>query len=101
MKIRSLLALLPFLLVAADPRPRLVQLQLEQKDASALDHLEQMAALEPQQAPIWGLDYLRGHLLERLDRPAEAAAAFNSALMVSPSLARHSILRLAENRYRS
>ena len=52
----------------ADPRPELVELQLAGKPRQALARVEQELAARPEASRRLGLDYLRGHLLDRLGR---------------------------------
>ena len=63
--------LLSLLLVGIEPDPRiqLVELQARQESRSALALTEVLLAERPQWSRENGLDYLRGHLLDKLDRP--------------------------------
>lgn len=102
MKIWPLLvAALLLIGAAADPRPGLVELQMMDRHATALQQVEQIQAADPTRAQAWGLDYLRGHLLEQVQRAAEAPAAFQSALDAAPLLTDYAIFRMAQNQYES
>jgi tetratricopeptide (TPR) repeat protein len=86
---------LVFLAVAPyDPRPSLVQMQLEGRFREALTATEAALADRPEPSRGWGLDYLRGYLLERLGRE-EAGAAFASSLNSAPRLRLYSRYRMA------
>src|SRR6185436_2727656 len=56
---------------------------------------EQELAERPEASRRLGLDYLRGHLLDRLGDLQEASLAFGDAMAVSPDLALYSRYRLA------
>ena len=90
------LALLLAATAAPDPRIELVELQLQGRDAQALAATEALLAADPNNARALGLDYLHGHLLERLDRPREAMESFASSLSTVPLLRPYSRLRLAQ-----
>ncbi len=90
-----ILALLLIVSGVEDPRPELIQLQLEGKNQVALERVDQSLADNREVADRWGLEYLRGHLLERLENEHEAVAAFATALTVTPTLASYSRYRLA------
>jgi soluble lytic murein transglycosylase len=81
--------------VPGDPRPRLLELQLEGRHAEALAGAQQELADRPDASHQIGLDYLRGHLLALLGRPLEAAEAFGTAIGSSPRLSFYSRYRLA------
>ncbi|MDX1503564.1 MAG: lytic transglycosylase domain-containing protein [Thermoanaerobaculia bacterium] len=87
-------------LATTDPRIPLVELQLEGKPADALARVEATLAADPESRRL-GLDYLRGHLLEELDRPADAHRAFARAMAEMPELADYSLYRLALNQSRT
>ena len=57
-------ALVLMFLPAEDPRPSLVQLQLEGKIEAALVAVEVALASHSDEARRLGFDYLQGHLLE-------------------------------------
>src|SRR5215213_9071761 len=80
---------------AADPRPRLVELQLEGKTREALGLAEQELASRPASSRQMGLDYLRGHLLDLLGNPGEANEAFVEAMGATPALHFYSRYRVA------
>ena len=95
------------LALAADPRPELVDLQLAGRPAEALARVDRElagrsegaegteGAEQAEQARRFGLDYLRGHLLDLLGRRHEALAAFETAISRTPKLAFYSRFRLA------
>ena len=89
-----ILALLLMMTGVEDPRPELIQLQLEGKNRVALERVDEKLDENPAEAYSWGFEYLRGHLLERLEE-REAAEAFANALTATPSLAAYSRYRLA------
>lgn len=82
-------------LAAADPRPALVELQLDGRTREALDRVEQELAARPETARQLGLDYLRGHLLVLLGREQASIDAFSAAMSSSPLLLQHGRYRLA------
>lgn len=85
-----------FLSIAStDPRPLLIELQLEGRFREALARVEQEIDDRPEDSQRLGLDYLRGHLLDRLGDRAEAADAFADAMASAPRLALHGRYRLA------
>ena len=94
-----ILALLMMMSGVEDPRTELIRLQLAGETQSALDEVERALATRPTAADDWGLSYLRGHLLERLDRP-EAAEAFATSLGTTPELAAYGRYRLALSQLR-
>jgi soluble lytic murein transglycosylase len=79
----------------ADPRPRLVELQIEGKPREALAVVDQERADRPAEARRTGLDYLRGHLLDLLGSSREAGEAFVQAMAATPTLKLYSRYRLA------
>lgn len=79
----------------ADPRPRLVELQIEGKHREALGLVEEERAARPADARRMGLDYLRGHLLDLLGSSREAGEAFVQAMASTPALNLYSRYRLA------
>lgn len=79
----------------ADPRIPLVELQLAQNHAAALARVEAELAASPDAARRLGLEYLRGHLLLRLDRRADALQAFANTMGSTPLLGPYSRYRLA------
>jgi len=83
-----------------DPRPALVDLQLQGLREAALARADEAELADPEAADQWGLDYLRGHLLEALHQEGEAPAAFVSAMVSTPRLAAYGRYRLALNQYR-
>ncbi len=80
---------------AGDPRPVLVEAQLDNRTEQALAMTEQALATGGEGTAALGLDYLRGHLLDRLGRPHEAAEAFARAMAASPQLEFFSRCRMA------
>jgi soluble lytic murein transglycosylase len=97
-----MLTSLPLLLalVAADPRPDLVTLQLAGRSREALARVQLEEAERPALARQLGLGFLRGHLLELLGRPAESVPAFVDAISANPRLAFHCRYRLAAEQVR-
>ena len=85
---------------AQDPRPALVELQLQGRQEMALVRVDEAGVADPETAHRWGLDYLRGHLLEALEQEGEAPAAFVTAMISTPQLAGYGRYRLALNQYR-
>ncbi|MEM9556535.1 MAG: transglycosylase SLT domain-containing protein [Acidobacteriota bacterium] len=91
-------ALLVFSLLAATPDPRiqLVEHRVAQSPDEALAWAEALKAADPEAAAALGLDYVRGRLLEELERPDAARAAFADTLTSTPALAPWARLRLAQ-----
>jgi|GEM_PF-492430 len=83
-----------------DPRPALVTLELANRTRDALARVQEEAAERPAAGRRIGLDYLRGHLLELLGRPADSVPAFVDAISATPKLAFHSRYRLATEQVR-
>ncbi|HYH44746.1 MAG TPA: transglycosylase SLT domain-containing protein [Thermoanaerobaculia bacterium] len=83
------------LALVADPRPELVELQIDGRPFETLARTERVLAERPEEAQRLGLDYLRGHLLDLLGRPREAVAAFAATLTRTPRLAFYSRYRMA------
>ncbi|HEY0514998.1 MAG TPA: transglycosylase SLT domain-containing protein [Thermoanaerobaculia bacterium] len=79
----------------ADPRPELIELQLAGQPQQALARVEQETAQRPEDSRRLGLYYLRGHLLEGLQRFEEAADAFVRSMASTPALQPDSRYRLA------
>ena len=82
---------------AADPRPELVELRFTGRIEEAMARAEAVQAADPEAARRWGIDYLRGHLLEMLGRPMPAADAFAQAMGNTPALEPYGRYRLACN----
>jgi hypothetical protein len=82
------------LAVTVDPRPALVELQLRNKPREALALTQREIEDHPDAAHRMGLDYLRGHLLQKLGDPA-ASQAFGAVLVNTPDLALYSRYRMA------
>ncbi|HZF10959.1 MAG TPA: lytic transglycosylase domain-containing protein [Thermoanaerobaculia bacterium] len=82
-------------LAAGDPRPVLVQLQIENRRTEALARTEQELAEPPSPSRPPGLAYLRGALLESLGRRREAMDAFADSIGRATPLAFYSRYRLA------
>lgn len=79
----------------ADPRPELTELRFAGRTEEALARIDAAIAEDPEAAARWGLSYLRGHLLERLGRPLDAAEAFAQAMVDTPALEPYARYRLA------
>jgi soluble lytic murein transglycosylase len=92
--------LVPTSLGAADPRPALVALELANRHREALARVQEETAERPAASRRLGLDYLRGHLLELLGRPADSVPAFVDAISATPRLAFYSRYRLAAEQVR-
>ena len=91
-----ILALTLLALGANDPRPELIELQLEGRHEAALVEVERALANDPQAARQWGFEYLQGHLMEHLpNRQDDSSHAFNAAMTSVPMLANRSRYRLA------
>lgn len=78
-----------------DPRIQLVELQGAGENQRALEEANCLADAEPARARALGLDFLRGHLLERLGRLGEGTEAFAQAIGSTPDLAPWARFRLA------
>jgi len=78
-----------------DPRPALVELQLQNRTRDALALTERELKTHPDTARPMGLDYLRGHLLHEAGDAAMASEAFGEALAHAPDLALYSRYRMA------
>jgi soluble lytic murein transglycosylase len=87
-------------LLAGDPRPAVVELQLEGELQTALVEVESVLEEQPNSARRLGFDYLHGHLLEALGRGLEAHDAFARAMGATPALGGYSRYRLALNQFR-
>jgi soluble lytic murein transglycosylase len=85
---------------AADPRPELLALLLANRARDALARVQEEEAERSAAGRRIGLDFLRGHLLELLGRPADSVSAFDDALSATPRLAFHSRYRLAAEQVR-
>ena len=91
-----ILGLASVLLAATiDPRIGLVELHGTGESARALEAANCLADAEPGRARAIGLDFLRGHLLERLGRLREGTEAFAQAIGATPDLAPWARYRLA------
>lgn len=80
---------------AEDPRLQIVHLFHDHQLRGALEEVEGLLAREPETARRLGLDYLRGHLLLRLERRTEAFEAFAGAMSSTPMLEPWSRFHLA------
>ncbi|MGB6334938.1 MAG: tetratricopeptide repeat protein, partial [Thermoanaerobaculia bacterium] len=87
-------------LLAGDPRPAVVELQLGNELQTALVEVEGALEEQPNLARRLGFDYLHGHLLESLGRGLEAHDAFARAMGATPALGGYSRYRLALNQFR-
>ncbi len=63
-----ILALALLLLATDDPRPSLIELQLEGRTEAALAAAQNELRKDPEAARALGFEHLRGHLLESLGR---------------------------------
>lgn len=86
---------------SADPRIPLVELQISRNHEEALRLIDQLLAENPEQARELGLQYLRGHLLQLLERRQEALEAFAATMSATPELGPYSRYRLALEQERS
>lgn len=82
-----------------DPRPELIQAQLDGRPAAALELTERFIEEHPQAADRLGLDLLRAELLQRLGRHDEAGAALAEALAAPEALEPWARLALAEHQF--
>ncbi len=89
------LALVLALPVLADPRIPLVEHRLGNEPTAALEVADALHARQPEAAAQMGVSYLRGRLLEELDRRDAAAEAFGEALGEAPQLVPYARYRLA------
>lgn len=78
-----------------DPRIQLIELQGAGDTLRALEQTNCLAEAEPTRSRALGLDFLRGHLLERLGRLSEGTEAFALAIGTTPDLAPWARYRLA------
>jgi soluble lytic murein transglycosylase len=85
-----------FAAVAVDPRPALVELQLQGRTQDALTLAQRELQDRPDTARQMGLDYLRGHLLHQMSQAALASEAFAAALANTPDLGIYSRFRMAQ-----
>jgi len=85
-----------FAAVAVDPRPALVELQLQNRTQDALTLAQRELQDRPDAARQMGLDYLRGHLLHQMSQAALASEAFAAALANTPDLGIYSRFRMAQ-----
>jgi len=100
-RLSRMIAPLVLALAVADPRPILVELQVQGRQEEALARVDRELAEHPAQAYGWGLDYLRGNLLVRLERRSDAVDAFSAALGHTPRLAFYALYHLALAQERS
>lgn len=82
--------------VTADPRPGLVELQLQGRTRDALVLTQREIQEHPDASKQMGLDYLRGHLQDQLGDPVLANEAFGASLANTPDLALYSRYRMAQ-----
>jgi len=78
-----------------DPRIEIVEQQLAQQYSQALARTEEAIAANPALADDLWLRYLRGHLLEALDRTKDAHEVFAQLLASESDLAAYARLRMA------
>lgn len=89
-------AIAPGVLWAADdPRIQVAERLIAGEPVAALAAAERFEQERPEPAADAGISYLRGRLLEELQRPVEAEAAFGQALYQSPELQPYVRYRLA------
>jgi hypothetical protein len=81
--------------VAVDPRPALLELQLQNRNQEALVLTQRELQDHPGESRSMGLDYLRGHLLHVLGDAAQSSEAFGACMADTPDLALHSRYRMA------
>lgn len=84
-----------FAVTTLDPRPALLELQLEGRTREALAATQRELAERPAPARRMGLHYLQGHLYDKLDDPLLASEAFGAAMVSVPELALYSRYRMA------
>jgi len=82
--------------VTADPRPALVELQLQDRPKEALALTQKELQEHPDASHQMGLDYLRGHLHDKLGDAVQANEAFCASLASTPDLALYSRYRMAQ-----
>ncbi|TNF70975.1 MAG: tetratricopeptide repeat protein, partial [Acidobacteria bacterium] len=92
--------LLALTLLTGDPRPAVIELQLDEDLETALVEVESTLEEQPNSARRLGFDYLHGHLLEALGRGLDAHDAFARAMGATPALGGYSRYRLALNQLR-
>lgn len=95
-----IIALALLLLGAEDPRIPVAELQLQGRQSEALVQVETALREEPEVVGRLGFHYLRGHLLEQLERRDDAQRAFVEAMQALPQLTAYSRYRLALNQFR-
>ena len=78
-----------------DPRIALIEAQVADQHREALEGVERFLREQPEAAHRFGFHYLRGHLLLRLERRAEALEAFASTMTHTPILEPFSRFHLA------
>ena len=92
--------MLPALLVAAaiagDPRIELVTLHQEEKELAAAKLAQRLLVESPDESRALGIEYLLGHLFERLGQSREAVASYARVMRTLPALRPHALLRVAE-----
>lgn len=86
---------LALLLLASDPRIVLIEAQLAGDLSGALARAETQKTEDPDGAALLGIDYLRGHVLDRLGRRKAAASAFAEVLAPDRALSPYARLRIA------
>jgi soluble lytic murein transglycosylase-like protein len=92
----TLAALLAVLAFGVDPRIDLVALQQTEKPSEAAKLAERLLEEAPEEARALGVEYLLGHLRERLGHPREAVTAYARVMRTSPALRPYALLRAAE-----
>ncbi len=78
-----------------DFRIELVRLQSEGNLEGALEATLRIEGEQPERAHAAGVPYLRGHLLDQMGRPREAAEAFARSMATGDRLDSHARLRIA------
>jgi soluble lytic murein transglycosylase-like protein len=87
-------------IIAVDPRPELVELQLAGKHREALARVERELAERPEESKRLGLSFLHGHLLDRLGRLMDAGKSFGRSMNETPVLEPYGRFRLAQDQSR-
>jgi soluble lytic murein transglycosylase-like protein/TolA-binding protein len=83
-----------------DPRIEIVEARLSGRPGAALEIVERALQADPERGHELGFDYLRGDLLETLNRPHDADSAFAAAMAGHEQLSAYGRYRLAFNQSR-